>query len=143
MHDEQIRAAEGERARVASVYATLWSYSENDDRGAPPMKAEKFRDWLQQEKKTVKKSTIVTLVTDAKRIDKAYGGLDQQYDIDKLESVISSLRYTANDKRAARPNPSKLESTDPYKRFRRIVTLWRNIANFVTPLRVIMPRLPT
>jgi hypothetical protein len=79
------------------------------------MNAENFRDWLQQEKKTVKKSTIVTLVTDAKRIDKAYGGLDQQYDIDKLESVISSLRYTANDKRAARPNPSKLEVPDPYR----------------------------
>jgi hypothetical protein len=80
-----------------------------------PMNAEKFRGWLQQEKKTVKKSTIDTLISDANRVDREYGNLDQHYDDDKLESVISSLRYTANDKSTARPNPSKFPNIDPYK----------------------------
>jgi hypothetical protein len=79
------------------------------------MKIERFKAWLEQNKKNANRSTINTLVTDAKRVDTEYGDLDQHYEDDKLESIIASLRYTANDQRTNQPNPSKFSGIDPYK----------------------------
>ena len=63
----------------------------------------RFKDWLEQ------RSLGQTYLTDAKRIDREYGDLDEHYERDRLESLIRELQYTKEDQRRGRPNPSKLD----------------------------------
>ena len=71
-----------------------------------------FRCWLEQNKPALKTSSVNTYVRDAALIERRYGrDLDPLYAEDRLEGVLSTLRYTVADERASKPNPSKLRLT--------------------------------
>jgi hypothetical protein len=91
-----------------------------------------YRKWLEQQK--YDPATINAQMYRAERVEEHYGDLDQHYANDRMESLISTLRYTADDKRRGRPNPSKIpfegdiknnlasyrNSVERYRRFRDI-----------------------
>lgn len=64
-----------------------------------------FRQWLEA---NYAPNTVQTKLSEARQLRAAYGDLDALYDGDRLEGVMQTLRYTAADKAAGRPNPSKL-----------------------------------
>ncbi|MCY3753337.1 MAG: hypothetical protein OXG99_04520, partial [Alphaproteobacteria bacterium] len=70
------------------------------------MRTDEYRAWL--ERGNLAARYIGTLVSDARRIDKHYGDLDELYDEDRLDGVLQTLRYSTEDKRTNAPNPSKL-----------------------------------
>ena len=74
------------------------------------MDTQGFRAWLEQ--RDLRESTVRTWLTDAKRVEKDYGDLDELYAEDRLAGVLKQLRYSAADARRNAPNPSKLD-TDP------------------------------
>ena len=76
------------------------------------MNGSEFREWLTQKGKSGR--YLDTLVSDAKRINASYGGLDENFMNDNMESIINSLRYTTADRHAARPNPSKIDVPNIY-----------------------------
>ena len=47
-------------------------------------------------------------------MEESYGDLAERFATDRLESVLSTLRYTAEDKRRNLPNPSKLQINGDY-----------------------------
>jgi hypothetical protein len=65
-----------------------------------------YRVWLTRQK--YDPGTIATQLARAGRVEKHYGDLDQLFAADRLESVIANLRYTTEDQRSGRPNPSKI-----------------------------------
>lgn len=65
-----------------------------------------YRRWLECQKYDA--GTVAAQLHRAGRVEKHYGDLDQHYAADRLESVLSTLRYTTDDKRSGRPNPSKI-----------------------------------
>ena len=54
-------------------------------------------------------STAISKVSELRRIESAYGDLDDAFDRDELESVISDLTYSAIDAKNNEPNPSRLK----------------------------------
>ncbi len=70
------------------------------------MRADKYGEWLEQE--GLAKSSIDTRISHAKRVEEHYDDLDGLFDEDRLEGVIGELQYSAEDKRANAPNPSRL-----------------------------------
>ena len=70
------------------------------------MQASGYRAWL--ESRGLAKSSIDTYVSDAKRVERHYGDLDELYSKDRLAEVLQELRYSANDERTNAPNPSKI-----------------------------------
>lgn len=71
------------------------------------MRDEDFREWLV--KRGGATGTVRAYVTDARRVEKRYDDLDALYAKDRLEELIKLLRYTAEDERDGKPNPSKIE----------------------------------
>lgn len=71
------------------------------------MREDDFRAWMEAQGNAP--ATISTRVSDARRIERHYGDLDELYDRDRFASIIENLTYTAADRAAGRPNPSKLE----------------------------------
>ena len=66
-----------------------------------------FRNWLVN--RGLKQSSVSTRYSDAKRVEDAYGGdLDALYDRDELKDVLERLRYSTDDERRGRPNPSTI-----------------------------------
>jgi hypothetical protein len=65
-----------------------------------------YRIWLERQQYDPR--TIGTRTSHAVRVERHYGDLDEHYAGDRLESVIAQLRYTTDDKRRGRPNPSKI-----------------------------------
>ncbi len=65
-----------------------------------------YRNWLEQQKYDL--NTVNAQMYRAGRVEEYYGDLDQHYSNDRMESVIATLRYTTDDKRRGRPNPSKI-----------------------------------
>ena len=45
----------------------------------------------------------------ARRIEEAYGDLDELYDGDRFEKLLLTLKYTTSDERAGRENPTKIK----------------------------------
>lgn len=68
-----------------------------------------YRDWL--ERQAYANNTIQAQLHRAGRVEKHYGDLDDHYDRDGLQSVISALRYSSEDARNLKPNPSKIPFT--------------------------------
>ncbi len=64
-----------------------------------------FKEWPNLHKG---ESNARTLLSDARRIETAYGDLDAAYNSDRFASIRSTLKYSKNDEFAGRPNPSKL-----------------------------------
>ncbi len=69
----------------------------------------KFIEWL--EKHFDNKNTRQTAISDVRRIWNTYGDLDEHYDRDGLESVLSDFSYSAIDERNNESNPTKMDFT--------------------------------
>ena len=69
---------------------------------------EGFQRWL--ETRPIKTSTQRTILSDAKRVENAYGDLDASYLTDRFESILLTLEYTPQDELRGRPNPSRLQT---------------------------------
>jgi hypothetical protein len=65
-----------------------------------------YEHWLEQQK--YESGTIAAQMHRAGRVEKHYGDLDEHYNRDRLESVISALKYTSDDRRSGRPNLLKI-----------------------------------
>ncbi len=65
-----------------------------------------YRQWLVRQK--YDPGTVTAQMHRAGRVEKHYGDLDAHYAADRLDAVVASLTYTTEDKRRARPNPSKI-----------------------------------
>ena len=70
------------------------------------LRTDEYRAWL--ERGNLAASSIGTLVSDARRVERHYGDLDEVYAVDRLEGVLRELQYSAEDKRTNAPNPSRL-----------------------------------
>ena len=70
------------------------------------MQTDSYRTWLGQFGRRA--TTISTYVYDAKRVEKHYGDLDELYTTDRLAGVLQELRYSAEDARRNKLNPSKI-----------------------------------
>lgn len=71
------------------------------------MVREAFRQWLSGQPFTGR--TRSTQWSQAGRLEKHYGDLDVAYDADRFATILGTLRYSKDDERAGRANPSKLE----------------------------------
>ena len=65
-----------------------------------------YRSWLEQQ--DYASGTVQTQLTRARRVEECYGDLDEHYDRDQLHGVIGELKYSTDDERRNRPNPSKI-----------------------------------
>lgn len=65
-----------------------------------------FRAWLEN---NYSGATVQTKLFEARKLDEAYGDLDKHFEKDRLESVFDLLKYTAADRDAGKPNPTKLK----------------------------------
>ena len=65
-----------------------------------------YRHWLEQ--RNYQAGTIDAQWYRAARVEEFHGNLDEHYDNDRMESLIATLRYSNEDRRRNRPNPSKI-----------------------------------
>ena len=65
-----------------------------------------YKKWLEQRGHS--DVTVKNQISRAKRVEKYYGDLDERFEDDKLQSVINELKYSKEDERQNRPNPSKI-----------------------------------
>jgi hypothetical protein len=65
-----------------------------------------YRIWL--ENQGYDSGTITAQLHRAGRVQNHYGDLEHHFLSDRLKSVIDALRYTSEDERRGRPNPSKI-----------------------------------
>ena len=70
------------------------------------MRRQEYRKWLEEQKYSP--GTVSTQMSDVGRVEDAYGDLDEQFKDDRFESILAELKYSAEDQRSRRPNPSKL-----------------------------------
>lgn len=72
------------------------------------MQTEAFKDWLRKNKK--KENYISSRLSNCRRVARAYQvDLDQEFDKNQLDNLISILNYTKRDEAAAKPNSTKIE----------------------------------
>lgn len=67
---------------------------------------ERYRAWLRSA--VPSEATFRTKLSELRRIEKAYGDLDAQFDADELTSLIEDLTYSSADARSDQENPSLL-----------------------------------
>jgi hypothetical protein len=73
------------------------------------MEEARYRQWLESMPTKLKESSVRTLITDAKRIEKDLGvDLDAEFAKDRLDAIIERLTYTTEDERRKRPNETGL-----------------------------------
>jgi len=65
-----------------------------------------YRNWLVKQKYAT--GTVNTQIYRAERVEEFHGNLDQHYVDDRMASLIESLRYSMEDKKQGRQNPSKI-----------------------------------
>jgi hypothetical protein len=65
-----------------------------------------YRRWLEEQRYDA--GTINAQMYRAGRVEEHRGNLDEHYANDRLAGLIDSLRYSTDDKRNNRPNPSKI-----------------------------------
>lgn len=70
------------------------------------MKTELYRQWLESQR--YQSGTVTTQIHRAGRVEEHFGDLDSHFDSDQLSSVIESLKYSANDSRQGRANPTPI-----------------------------------
>lgn len=70
------------------------------------MRAEPFKQWLLTQGDAA--SGASSRLSDARRVERHYGDLDDQYARDKLTTILSALAYSATDRDADVANPSRL-----------------------------------
>ena len=74
--------------------------------GQEALQTNGYRAWLEQ--RDLARSSIGTYVSDAKRVERHYGDLDEHFAKDRLSSVLQALQYSADDARRNAPNTSKI-----------------------------------
>lgn len=67
---------------------------------------ETYREWLEQQQYA--SNTVQAQIHRAGRVEECYGDLDRHYDRDELRSVINELKYSREDERRDKTNPSKI-----------------------------------
>jgi hypothetical protein len=65
-----------------------------------------YHQWLEQQK--YQANTITAQMHRAGRVEEYYGDLDEHYTRDQMASLIETLKYSVEDKRHCRPNPSNI-----------------------------------
>lgn len=70
------------------------------------MRDAEFKAWL--ERKNYAPNTIGTQMAQSRRIEQAYGDLDELFDKDRFASIFATFTYNTEDKRSGRPNPSRI-----------------------------------
>ena len=65
-----------------------------------------YQNWLEQQGYV--SGTVQAQMHRAGRVEECYGDLDEHYDRDQLRSVIEELKFSAEDERRNKPNPSKI-----------------------------------
>lgn len=65
-----------------------------------------YRQWLISQKYAA--NTVAAQVHRAGRVEEFHGDLDQHYDNDRMQSLIETLRYSTEDARRNRPNPTSI-----------------------------------
>ena len=65
-----------------------------------------YRQWLEQQKYAA--GTVNTQVYRSARVEEFHGDLDEHFANDRMKSLIETLRYSTDDERRSRPNPSKI-----------------------------------
>ena len=65
-----------------------------------------YRNWLEQQ--GYAEGTVQAQMHRAGRVEECCGNLDEHYDKDRLHSVIDELRYSTEDERRKKPNPSRI-----------------------------------
>jgi hypothetical protein len=83
------------------------------------MREAEFKAWL--EAKDYSTATVSTQLNAARRLDAAYGTLDDLPNGQSLDSIRASLTYSKADERANRPNPAKFEIAR---------NLWANLGHY-------------
>jgi len=87
-----------------------------------------YGDWLQG---YYEAATRTMQVAQARRLENAYGDLDEHFERDEFGSILADLAYTAADKTAGKPNSSRIpiEGNDLYRglaHFRGVLGRYRN-----------------
>lgn len=91
---------------------------------------QKYREWLERQRYS--DGTVKTQIYRAKKVEECYGDLDGHYENDRLQNMINELKYSKEDERRKKPNPSKIRfkgnirkslasyrsATERYRRFR-------------------------
>ncbi len=70
------------------------------------MKEADYRQWLEDQKYEAK--TISTRMSDTAHVEKFHGDLDEHYASDRMANLIDRLKYSRDDQRKNRLNPSKI-----------------------------------
>lgn len=65
-----------------------------------------YKAWLETQQ--YDPGTVNAQIYRTARVEEAHGNLDEHYSTDRLESLIALLRYSTDDERRSRPNPSKI-----------------------------------
>ena len=95
-----------------------------------PVRKDDFKRWLEQ--KGYVKATVNYNVSDALRVNSAYGNLDDLYKQDELQSVLTELWYSTEDRDKGAANLSKIEvnSQELYNNLGRIRRAVENYCEF-------------
>ena len=70
------------------------------------LRTDEYRAWLEQS--GLIETSVSTYVSDTKRVEEYYGDLDGLYDEDRLEGVLQTLQYSAEERNGNVPNPTKI-----------------------------------
>ncbi|MGH9511473.1 MAG: endonuclease NucS domain-containing protein [Terriglobales bacterium] len=65
-----------------------------------------YKQWLERQK--YQAATIQAQIYRVQRVEEYHGDLDEHYAQDRMASLIEALRYSTDDQRRNRPNPSKI-----------------------------------
>lgn len=95
------------------------------------MRANEFRNWLTSQGQAA--SSVSTRMSDAKRVEAHYGDLDEVFERDGFEEILSALDYSSADRAGSKPNPSLLQIDgdlyDSLASYRAAVTAYRRFAS--------------
>jgi len=91
-----------------------------------------YRRWLEQQK--YDPGTIQAQMYRAARVEEHHGNLDEHYVNDRMQRLIEVLRYSTNDKRHNKPNPSNIPFDGDIRNnlasYRNAVERYRNFRDF-------------
>ena len=65
-----------------------------------------YRQWLEQQKYAA--GTVDAQVYRSARVEEFHGDLDEHFANDRMNSLVEALKYSTDDERRLRPNPSKI-----------------------------------
>lgn len=65
-----------------------------------------FEAWLRQ--RGFDKRTVASRISEIRRVEEHYGNLVEHFHVDRLESILQNLHYSASDERHGRSNPTSI-----------------------------------